>query len=156
PGAQVYTNDPLVSLPGYMSELRLDSGVRVLLRGSLREFAADPFMALLMESAVRLHKNPEFDADLTLDRGRVYLSSHKQNGAAHARLGFAGEVWDLTLEEPGTEVGVEIVREYAIDRDYNNEDPLTTLHLCVLRGKGGLKYDTYHFRSLEAAPGPAE
>src|SRR5207253_482370 len=81
---------------------------------------------------------------------------HKQDGAARVRLRFAREVWDLTLEEPNTEVGVEIVREYPIDRDYTNEDPQTTLHLCVLRGKAGLKYDTYHYRSLEAPPGPAE
>src|SRR5262249_39237308 len=66
PGAKVFTNDALVSLPGYMSELRLDSGVRILLRGSVREFAFDPAIGpdiilqrLLLESAVVLHQHPK-------------------------------------------------------------------------------------------------
>ena len=83
-GEQVFTSDDLVSLPGYQSELDLgpDGGAQLLLHGHVPEYSAHFAMDLLMESAVQLHQ-PEagFDVDLTLDRGRIYLSNHKAEGA---------------------------------------------------------------------------
>ena len=109
PNDPISTTDDLVSLPGYSSELDLDGGAHVLLRGNVREFSfAFPIMDFLMESAVKLHK-PEagFDADLTLDRGRIYLSNHRRQGPVKVRLRFADEVWDLTLLDADTEIGVD-------------------------------------------------
>jgi hypothetical protein len=155
PEAPVWTTDRLVSLPGYASELRLDSGVRLLLRGHIPQFSTHPLMDLLLESAVVLYQGKDFDADLTLQGGRLYLSNHKDKGPAKVRLRFDKEVWDLTLEEPGTEVGVDLLRVYTDDINYQDgEEPRADLYLCVLRGSVNLKVDIFHF-NLHAPPGPA-
>jgi hypothetical protein len=156
PGDPVWTTDRLVSLPGYASELRLSSGVHLLLRGQVREFSLNEVMDYLLDSAVVLHQTKDFDADLTLQRGRLYLSNHKEKGPAKVRLRFDREVWDLTLDEPGTEVGVDLLRLYTRDIEYHRgEEPRADLFLCVLRGKAGVKIDTYHFSNLQEPPGPS-
>jgi hypothetical protein len=155
-GERVWTTDRLVSLPGYASEVRLDSGVHLLLRGHIPEFSTSPMMNYLLDSAVVLHPGKDVDADVTLQWGRLYLSSHKDKGPAKVRLRFDKEVWDLTLEEPDTEVGVDLLRLYTPDINYlDGEDPRAELYLCMLRGKASLRVDGYHFSNLQAPPGPA-
>ena len=155
PNADVSTTDDLVSLPGYSSELDLgaDGGAHVLLRGNVREFSfAFPIMDFLMESAVKLHK-PEagFDADLTLDRGRIYLSNHRQQGPVKVRLRFADEVWDLTLLEADTEIGVDLIKAYTPNIDYRGgEKPLEAVYLAVLTGKAGVVVESREYPALTA------
>jgi hypothetical protein len=159
PGGRIATGERLVSLPGYASTLRLNSGAHVLLRGSLPQFALNPHMVHLSAAAVTLHYNPDFDLDLTLDRGRIFLSNHKSpdKGPARIRLRISQEIWDLTLTEPDTEVGVELVRLYTPQIDYQSgEEPLAQAFLCMLRGKAVLRENNYHeFPNLEAPPGAA-
>jgi hypothetical protein len=160
PSEQVYSQDPLVSLPGSRSEVRLDSGLHVVLRGMMREFSRDRLTDFLLESAVVLHKNPDFDADLTFERGRIYLSNHKDTGAARVRLRFgpadAPEVWDLTLSEPGSEVGIDLTKRCSQEINYlEGEEPRMILVLQVLKGKAGLKVDANHYPALTAPPGPS-
>src|SRR5262249_59543107 len=50
----VYTDDLLLTLPGYRSEVRLDNKVHLLLWGNVPE----QFAAPLLESAVKLHAVP--------------------------------------------------------------------------------------------------
>ena len=101
----------LVSLPGYVSDIQLDKGVGVLLWGNLPQFLAHSFM----ESAVRLHAQPTLDLDFTLDRGRIVLINRKSNGAARIRLRFLGEAWDVTLSDPGTQIGIDLFSRYTPD-----------------------------------------
>jgi hypothetical protein len=154
--ARVSAGDTLVSLPGYVSEVRLDSGVHLLLRGHVREFSLFPDMNYLQESAVVLNKSKDADADVTLQRGRLYVSNHKDKGAeVVVRLRFEKETWTLTLR-PGAEVGVDLLKRYRGDVDYTkDEDPAATLALCVLKGKAGLAAGPRHFPSLSAPPGEA-
>ena len=49
---------------------------------TVREFTIAQHMQYLLESAVVLHANPNFDLDLTLLRGRVYLRNNKDKGPA--------------------------------------------------------------------------
>jgi hypothetical protein len=158
PGSKVFTADALISLPGSRSELHLDSGVHLVLRGMLLEFSRHVETDYLMESAVVLHKDPDFDLDLTLNRGRIYLSNHKETGAARVRLRFGPaaerEVWDLTLSEPGSEVGVDFSKHYTRDIKYlEGEEPHMKLVLQVLNGKAGLKVGARHYPRLTAPPG---
>jgi len=155
----VFTGKSLVSLPGYKSELRLKSGVNLLLWGALPEL---PLRLPLMESAVILHNAPTgLDADLTLQRGRIFLTNRKEKGPARVRVRFwREEVWDVTLEEPDTTAGIEFVSTY-----YNSnanqtikfrsgEEPLAVLVLHVIKGRAQVKvnYDTF---ALQAPPRPA-
>ena len=105
-----------------------------------------------MESAVHLHQ-PEagFDADLTLDRGRIYLSNHQTKGAVKVRLRFAGEVWDLTLLDPDTEVGVDLIQAYLGDVNYLDEAPFRSVDLFVFSGRAGVKFDDARIREPAAA-----
>jgi hypothetical protein len=132
PQTRVFSNDYLLSLPGYRSELRLDSGVHLLLWGNLPEFSRFP---PVLESAVVLHVDRDVDLDFTLDRGRVVLSNHKSAGAARVRLRFADEAWELTLPDQNTEVAAELV---GICLPYSKEpgggEP--ELHLALLGLKG--------------------
>jgi hypothetical protein len=145
-----------VSLPGYVSEVQLDSGVHLLLRGHVREFSLFRDMDYLQESALGLHKNKDVDADLTLQTGRLYLSNHKKDGPVVVRLRFDKKVWDVTLSEPGTEVVVDLLKRYRGDVDYaKGEGPVVTLHLFVLQGKAGLAAGDHHYPDLSAPPGPA-
>jgi hypothetical protein len=155
-GGDLSSTDTLVSLPGYGSEVVTPGGVGLLLRGHVREFAQNALMSYLMESAVVLHKSATFDLDLTLLRGRIYLRNRKWKGPVKVRLRFEGQVWDLTLSDWGTEVGVDLIKAYTPDSDpKKGEEPRAELYLCVLSGEAELQVDAFHTHSLEAPPGPA-
>jgi hypothetical protein len=154
-GDSVYSTDSLVSLPGFISELTTKGGAGLLLRGHVPEFSRHPLQDFMMESAVVLHKNDKFDLDLTLQRGRIYLSNTrgKGKGTVKVRLRFEGEVWDLTLE-PGSEVGIDLLKRYTRDINYRaNEDPRAELYLCLLRGEAELRVDyvTHNLEALKSA-----
>jgi hypothetical protein len=136
PESPIYSTDYLVSLPGYRSELRLDSGVKMVLWGNLPEFSRIP----VLESAVTLHVNPAFQADFTLDHGRVVLSNTRKEGPARVRLRFGDEVWDLTLADQTTEVAVELVGFCApYTSDTVGGEPDLLLALLTLKGEAQLK-----------------
>jgi hypothetical protein len=143
PQSRVSSNDYLLSLPGYRSELRMDSGAQIVLWGNLPEFSRFP---PVLESAVILHVNPDFDLDFTLDHGRVILSNHKKDGPARVRLRFVDEIWDLTLPDQGTEVAAELV---GICLPYTKEPGGgdSQLHLALLGLKGQsqvkIRYEQY-------------
>jgi hypothetical protein len=132
----VESTDYLVSLPGYRSELRLASGVHLQLWGNLPQFSRIP----VLESAVVLHVNPAVDLDFTLDHGRVVFVNGKGEGPAAVRLRFLNEIWDLTLQDKATEVGVELI---GICRPYTKEpgggEPDIHVRLYMLRGQADLK-----------------
>jgi hypothetical protein len=159
PSRRVSTVDPLVSLPGYASEVRLDSGVRLLLRGHVPEFSLFSDMDYLQESAVVLHKpdSKGVDADVLLRTGRLYISNHKDSGAVVVRLRLEKEVWELTLKEPGAEVVVDLLKRYRGDVNYleKGAEPVATLHLFLLKGNAGLAADYQQFPALSEPPGPA-
>jgi hypothetical protein len=155
-GGQVFSADSLVSLPGFQSEVRLESGVGVVLHGHLREYSRHQEQSLLMESGLVLHKNPAFDADLTLDRGRIYVSNRKSTGAVKVRLRFDKEVWDLTLSEPGSEAMLELFRTYTYTPEINwkaGEEPFTRVFFCLTRGEAELRLNTSLVHGLKAPPG---
>ncbi len=150
PGAGVFSHDPLVSLPGYASEIRLNCGIHLLLRGHLPEFTPvedDPKlrdkpnpMNYLQECAVTLHKPEGVDVDLTLHRGRLFVSNHtlKQPGALTARLRFVNnQVWDLTLQ-PEAEAIVELIKHQV------GGVPISTVQLCLLQGNATLTLANDH------------
>jgi hypothetical protein len=131
PDSAVSSQDVLLSPPGFSAELHLQSGVHVQLMGNVPEFMSIP---PVLESAVVLHPNEKFDADLTFDRGRIVLSNHKDQEAAHCRIRFHSEVWDLSLEEAGTEIGLYLTGTHQ-DSFESGVSPFSELFLCVLKGK---------------------
>jgi hypothetical protein len=146
-----------VSLPGFASEIRTKDGVHLLLGGTLPEFnQSSPTLPFLFECAVTLHENPKVDLEFTLNRGRVYLSSHKDK-PAQVRVRFGKEIWDIVLQDRDTEIVLELFTRYTDHINYlDGEEPLSNLTLFAAKGKASLKYDKYHeVLELEEPPGPA-
>jgi hypothetical protein len=134
--ARISTQDQLVSLAGYQSDLNLDSGLKLTLWGSTYEY-----FTLYLESAVVLHAPPQgFDADFTLDRGAVLLANQKEK--AQARVRFQGEVWDVTFEEPDTEVGVGLWGGY-VQPYGSGEPPLALGFLMVRKGRASVRVSPF-------------
>jgi hypothetical protein len=137
PESRVFSHDMLVSLPGYKSGVRLDSGVGLTLWGSAYEFGS-----AFLESAVVLHvPSKDFDADFTLDRGAVMLTSHKDKPAA-VRIRFHREIWDVTLEEPQTKVGVALLGRHVLPYDAH-EPPRADCILIVRSGRASVRVSPY-------------
>ncbi|MFN4261853.1 MAG: FHA domain-containing protein [Gemmataceae bacterium] len=105
PGNPIQTGYYLLSLPGFRSEIALDSGLNLILWGNVMELSSE---LPVLESCIMLHVPPPgFAADLTVDRGRVYLKSQNDQ-ATKVRLRFHREIWDVTLPERATEAVVEL------------------------------------------------
>jgi hypothetical protein len=150
----LFSGDMLVSLPGYRSEIRLDTGVHLLLWGNLPEFSSIP----VMESAVEVHvPPPSFDLDFTLETGRVIISNHKSEGPAKVRVRFYEEVWELTLLDGDSEVAMELVGlpelGYKKDSKEKNE-PVASLYLIELKGKSHVKVG-FETQMVREPPGAA-
>jgi cytoskeletal protein RodZ len=166
PGASVTSGAPIMSLPGYASEVQLDCGIHLLLRGHLREFTPqllvkDPsgrerneaaLMDYLQESAIVLHKAKDTDVDLTLLRGRLYFSNHKANDSRGltVRLRFENKVWDVTLY-PGAEVVVDLIKTHYP----GTGDPVSALKLFLLTGEAGIALEHERYPDF-SEPGRAQ
>jgi hypothetical protein len=113
PDSSITSTNYLVSLPGYHSELHLESGAHMVLWGKLPDVVhprafQNELVLRFLDSAVTLHVNPAFDVDFTLDHGSVALFNRKKEGAAKVRVRFLDEVWDVTLPDQNTQVVVEL------------------------------------------------
>jgi hypothetical protein len=139
-GAPVSSADTLVSLPGYRSELQLDTGLRLVLWGNVPQYSAIP----VFESSVTLHVPEEgFDVDFTLHRGRVVLVNIKQAGPLRVKVRFQDEIWQLTLRDTDTIVGLERLGGYRpgvpFSRKPGGEPPITTVGMYGLEGVTDVK-----------------
>ena len=96
-------------------------------------------MDLLMESAVKLHKpDAGFDVDLTLNRGRIYLSSHRRQAPSRC-VSASPTRFGTDVAGTDTEVGVDLLKIYMPNINYRDgEKPLEALYLAVLTGKAGV------------------
>jgi len=143
---RVYTKNLLLSLPGYRNTIHLDTSVDVMLWGNLPEFSKEG--APVLESGV-VFDTPKtgFDLEVTLDRGRIRLSNRKAQGAAHIRLHFQQETWELTLPDQATEVAAELWGMYppgvAFSIDPRTPGPLSCLGLFA-NGKSPVEVKTEH------------
>jgi hypothetical protein len=99
----VDSGQQLISLPGYRSEIVMSNKVPLLLIGNLPTDPNDR----LFESAVTLHDNRDVDLDLTLQRGRIVIGN-RPTGAALVRVRFHDQAWEIRLQQPTSEIGLEI------------------------------------------------
>ena len=126
------------------------------MRGNLPEYSVkDPLMDSLLEASVILYAAPAgIDLDLTMERGRIYLTNLKENKPAVVRLRFLDQVWDLTLKEEA-EVGIDLIKKYVNTSTFSKEEPRTDVAFYVMQGKVSVLINGYHKRELEAPPGTA-
>jgi hypothetical protein len=155
PDGKVRTAAGLLALPGSHAEIKYDSGTQLTLWGGLPETTGWK----VLDCRATLHVPPAgFDADFTLEVGRVYIGSSKKMGPTKVRVRFAGEIWDVTLPDDQAEVMVEVVRLFAGEpfrKDGKGEPAKPEVTLGVLQGSATVTVGSKQF-ALQAPPGPAE
>ena len=139
PRTRILTGQPLVSLPGYRSEIALDNRLRLERIGNVPEISVNP----VLEAAAQLHHHSTLDLDLTLLRGRV-LIGNRPSGESLVRVRFRDQVWDLRLLHPASEVGLELTSRIA--RGSGPWTPRARLSLITFGGEVELR------RGPEAKP----
>ncbi len=144
-GQQVVPGQLLVSPPGCQSAITLDNGGQLLLWGSLPE----PRPVMVLESMVALNNSADVDLDFTLVSGRIILSSRRAGSPYRARIRFQGEAWEVSLDQEGSEVFVELWgRPDTMIRTDTGTTPESGLGLVVLKGQATVKAgrETYAMR----------
>jgi hypothetical protein len=152
----VYTGDELVVLPGGKAVIgSKNNGVRLTMVGNLPQFYPIPSL----ESEVALHENPDFDLDLTLDRGGMLVTNRKEKGAARVRIRFMEGIRDLTLGEPGDQVVLERHGRWSPGVPFSKDEkttekPATASVILVLKGNAVLRVGLEEY-AMSAPPGSA-
>jgi hypothetical protein len=154
PKQDVYSRDLIVALPGAALDTK-NGAIHLSLLSDLAGQSPYP----VLESAVVLHDNPKVDLDFTLNRGRVDVTNRKDKGPAHVLVRFRDAAWELTLDEGGTEVALELYARWPTGVPFSAEPkpdsaPLASVILLVREGSIDLKAGLNHYR-MQAPPGPA-
>jgi hypothetical protein len=139
--SKVFTNEQLMSLPGYRSELKLDRGIELFLWGQVPEFIF--FGQPTLESVATLHApSAGNQLDVTLDRGRLLLANAGNDDAVKVRLRFRDQIWNLTLFQTA-EVIIDLSAGYTGDIRFSKrpggEEPISLLTLGVRKGRIALQ-----------------
>jgi hypothetical protein len=148
------SGDLLVGKAGAQLE-STNGAVRLSPMGDLDHLSPFP----IRECALVLQIDPKVDLAFTLDRGRVDVVNHKSQGKAKVRVQAWLESWDLTLDEPGTRITLELFgrwpRGTAFDKDPASKiAPTASLVFLVLKGRAHLQHAGVE-HALAAPPGPA-
>jgi hypothetical protein len=136
-----------------------------------------PFLMNVYECIVTLHQpSGGLDADLTLHHGRLLIANQKGKSPARVRVRVndpsvphepgkewkreSQAVWDITLEEPNSEVALELIGFFDPRQDYkplNSPEhwpPTALLKLLALKGQSQVRYLEVGY-SFQGPPGPA-
>ena len=152
----VSSRDALLAPPGMNAVLETEPrGVGLALHGNMPQLSPSP----VLESEIVLHDTRAYDLDFTLREGRVVLTNDKEKGPARVWVRLPGFAWQLTLQEPGTRVGLEIYGRWPYGVRFSKEPkagegPTKALSLLVLSGRAELQTDA-HAYELSAPPGPS-
>lgn len=155
--ADLHTGDLLVALPGAALESK-NGAVAVK---SLADYdGKSPLPAL--ETAFTLNEATDVDLDLTLDRGRVDLTSLKAEGSATVRVRFWNQTWKIALEGKGTRVALELCGRWPAGSRFKvtakgtdkPPEPVASLVLLVVNGSAAVDLGGITL-GLKAPPGPA-
>jgi uncharacterized protein (TIGR03000 family) len=152
-GEPVPAGQLLVALPE--AELLSKNGaVKVVMLADVGQRGPLP----VLEAAVRLHDNPDYDLDISVERGIVGFMNLKKEGAARVRVRASEASAELALKTPGTKVGVEIFGRHppgcSTGAQIKEDRPTIYVVMLVREGEATLSNDK-HTIALRAPPGPA-
>jgi hypothetical protein len=153
-GEDLPAGNLLLGLPGAVIE-SADAAVRLTMDSDLSGTSPYP----VVENAVILRDKADRDLDFTLDRGRVTITNQKKEGAAHVRVQVLEHTGDLTLEEPGSQVTLELFGRWARGVPFTTKPgpkhvPTVSLIALVTRGEVSIATSGQQ-HLLKAPPGPA-
>jgi hypothetical protein len=167
-GAVLRVGEELVALPATEAVVDMEhEGLRLTLMGGLPGLASS---SPSRECVIRLARDSEGRVELVLGRGRLSLVRNKKGEGTHRlRVRVDQEVWDLTLDEPGTEVYLERLNGWPAGVPLPTKadvkiQPQTDAFLFVNKGRLELRTGTdsfalrpnglYHWSSARGAEGP--
>jgi hypothetical protein len=160
PGDSIYTRDMLLVLPGARgSFVTNNKAATVELWGNLPQVSDFP----VLESAVILHENADFDLDFTLDRGRVLITNSAAKGEVKVKVRARDQVWIVTLNAPGDAAVFELFARMMpgttftkppYDKDNPQAQPRTEVGFFVTKGSVTFVQGVRTVL-LTAPPGPA-
>ncbi len=171
--SEVYSAQPLLSLPGSKSVVQTNRGVRITLWGNMTPEFIYVFPGFF-ESKVELYEHDEFDLDLLLERGRVLLTSTRSNRPVLIRLRFDNPLmptdkdlkdrqqhFDIKLPAKGAAIVVDsgsffqpTEPFYRNSKNPNRLGPVAFLGILVLEGPVVIKSGDVTFTMTEP-PGTA-
>jgi hypothetical protein len=157
----------LVALPGARANLEIQEGdLRLILAGNLPEFSSTP----VLESAVTLaHPAAGVDLEFFLDRGRVLIENHKENGPARVRARIHKKSLDFELLDKKSVVALELFSRWPAGAPFfkkpkADHKPVGELIFLVAKGKAVLELNNqkqplgapilYRFDTLRGVEGP--
>jgi hypothetical protein len=116
----VFSADPVMALPGYKASVLLGEPNKPVVEVHLWGNVPEQVQHRVLESKVTFHQPPAgFDADITLQAGRIYLKNKRAVTEkkpvpvrVRVRLAHTREVWDVTLPDENTDVMVELISWY--------------------------------------------
>lgn len=150
-GDEVFTQDLLMAVPGFMPELDLPGGARMVLWGNMPEASGNP---MVQECELRMHPpGMGITADFTLMEGRAYLKNEAKTVESVFHVRFAGETWEVRLLGPGAEVLVEKVPMPVSEEAWLNGSAVgTEVILASIRGRARVQVGPAHGLDLDAVP----
>lgn len=153
----LHTGDMLVTLPGAAFESKNGA----VAAKSLADYdGKSPLPAL--ETAFTLNEPKDVDLDLTLDRGRLDLTSLKAEGATSVRVRFWDQTWTIALDGKGTRVALELCGRWPAGTRFRTSakdgekpaEPAASLVMLVLSGSAAVDFGGFTV-GMKAPPGPA-
>ncbi|MBN9120978.1 MAG: hypothetical protein J0I06_17815 [Planctomycetes bacterium] len=158
----VFSTDPVMALPGHQAVVKLGEFKKPVLAVTLWGNVPEQLPYRVFESKVTFHQPPpNFDADITLHAGRIYLKNQKavaEKGAlvrVRVRLANTKEVWDLTLPDVETDVLVELISWFRPGARYavkGGEEPKREARAAVLGGPAAFFASEARFKKFQIAP----
>lgn len=144
---KISSTDTYLALPGVNAEVLTKTGVKISLEGNLPELVPVPFL----ETRVLFHTPaPEYDADLTLQAGRILLQLDKGKKSASLVLRVRDEAWAITLNEEKSELVVDLTYRWSTDPKVDFEEaPRTLVYLGVLEGSASLRSGFKEYAGLK-------
>lgn len=114
----------------------------------------------ILETAFELLEPKGVDLALHFERGRIDLKNIRSEGVATVSVSFADVEWLITLDEPDSQVAVEIVSRWPSGTRFRRQDnesdevPATAAVLIVTSGNVAIS-DGQRTLALSAPPGPS-
>jgi hypothetical protein len=157
-GADIFSSDRIVAFPN--ASLRSKNGRLTLsFPGDLEGNAPTP----IYDTAIILHPAEAVDLDVNLQCGRLLLENTAPEGSATCRLQFWNQTWTIALENPETQVLIDLSSRWPAGTRFQPRKagtprataPIASAQLLLLKGQATVDVGGVAL-AMSAPPGPAE
>jgi serine/threonine protein kinase len=156
----VFSADPVMALPGYKANVVLGEPFTPMVEVHLWGNVPEQVQHRVLESKVTFHQPPlGFDADLTLQAGRIYLKNTRAVTEkkpvpvkVRVRLAHTREVWDVTLPDENADVMVELISWFKPGTPFvlkDGPEPRREVSFAVVQGSAAFQVSGNRFKKFD-------